>query len=829
MCARFPVLVHITRIFHQISTPSPTCSLMATEGPRRSSRFATSSAQVPPETSAQLSDETLPENPPPPPAGSPRRTSQRSQPVPKCTFGERYKVPGDQFDEDSDDDEPHPEFFYGVVTAVQKTGCKMLFQGGDISTRYDGHLQTWKDYRVNSDLLTEEEENIFQAIEVKAKFRRPPAARARRTTVATRNQHASDSDASGSDSDGSDKEGPTEVETWESDAEDDENEAEPDVDGDDNDDNGSLEAQFARGTWEDVPRLATDPRAAGGPMPENIAPAFLMPSYREEPLLSWFLFYMPLSVIAEMCAATNNAAKDIAWSRDNRWKHLRTGEFLRWVGLWVLMTVYPLAGGERGTYWRGMLKFQQYMAEKRFESILRAFTLPQYKHADRGWGGQGRPFYEEKKYDKFQETRKFTDYMRKQFRKALKLGGWFCIDESMVSWLGRALKLPGWKVIKRKPHPIGLEAKTLACAVAGVLVDFEFQEGTVPMGYFEYVDTTNRSSAWLLRLTKAWHNTEQRTVIADAAFAQVRAAVALMRTGGLYFIGNVKGCTKFFCKQELKDECGNYERDEVVCLTKKITLGGGADAVTVYGTGWRCTGDMVVAYVHTGGMNAEGSDRTKRKYTQMSDGKINTTSYHVKRPKVSSEYQHRMGAIDAHNYRRQFGKGVGALEKVCVTNSTKDRIFISIVSWVLINIYLIRKYFMWGGEDKENPSEFQQKVALALINNQLLSESQRDHDADPEYDLAINDLHYCRKHPEYKKNLCKYCYRHKTVYYCVKCRKPKEPKLRRESGPKGGRKYTSAGYMHFCKHGGCFLKHKCGEVPRRRSKAQMSASSVSSD
>ena len=150
----------------------------------------------------------------------------------------------------------------------------MLFQGDDISTRYDGHLQTWKGYQVNSDLLTEEEENIFQAIEVKAKFRRPPAAHAPRTPVATRNQHASDSDASDSDSDDSDEEGPTEVETWESDAEDDENEAEPDVDGDDNDDNGSLEAQFARGTWEDVPRLATDPRAAGGSMPENIAPAF---------------------------------------------------------------------------------------------------------------------------------------------------------------------------------------------------------------------------------------------------------------------------------------------------------------------------------------------------------------------------------------------------------------------------------------------------------------------------------------------------------------------------------------------------------------------------
>ena len=66
----------------------------------------------------------------------------------------------------------------------------------------------------------------------------------------------------------------------------------------------------------------------------------------------------------------------------------------------------------------------------------------------------------------------------------------------MFSWLGRALKLPGWKIIKRKPHPIGLESKTTACAVV------EFQEGTLPMGLFKHIDETNRSSAWLLRLTE---------------------------------------------------------------------------------------------------------------------------------------------------------------------------------------------------------------------------------------------------------------------------------------------------------------------------------------
>ena len=243
--------------------------------------------------------------------------------------------------------------------------------------------------------------------------------------------------------------------------------------------------------------------------------------------------------------------------------------------------------------------------------------------------------------------------------------------------------------------------------MVGALIDFEFQEGTGPMGLFRYVDITKRSTAWVLRLTRPWHNTEQRTVIANAAFAQVRAAVALKRIGGLHFIGNVKGCTKYFCKADLKAECGEYQRNKLVCLTKQLKLGTGDDEVVVYGTGWRCTGDMVVTYVHTGGTNTEGSDRVKRKYTQLNTGKVNVETYHVKRPKVSSEYQSRMGAIDGHNNRRQSGRGTAPLEKMCVTRNTKDRIFISIVSWVLINIYLIQKHFLWGGADKKSSAELQ--------------------------------------------------------------------------------------------------------------------------
>jgi hypothetical protein len=72
-----------------------------------------------------------------------------------------------------------------------------------------------------------------------------------------------------------------------------------------------------------------DPRAQAGAMPENISPAFLMPSFRDEPLLSWFLFYMQLPLIALIVKAANEKAKGVP----RPWKHLRTGEFMRWLGI----------------------------------------------------------------------------------------------------------------------------------------------------------------------------------------------------------------------------------------------------------------------------------------------------------------------------------------------------------------------------------------------------------------------------------------------------------------------------------------------------------------
>jgi hypothetical protein len=298
--------------------------------------------------------------------------------IPKCVKDERHKAPGDEFNGDSGDSEDHPEWFYGVVTDVLKTGCTMLFQGGDLGTRHDAHLETWNEHRVAEDAdLDDFDELAFQAIEMKAELRKAPKPESRRRNALLRKDDAdiSESDVEDPNDDaGNEEEGPQEVGTWESDLEDNEHELEPEVDQEEMNENDTLEAQVGRASWTDVGNLQTDPRASAGAMPENISPSFLMPAFRDEPLLNWFLFHMPLSATSDIAKATNDEARKISWpAQAGPWKPLRPGGFLRWVGVWVLMTMCPSVGGGRRVHWRGVIKFSRCTSEKRFENILRAF------------------------------------------------------------------------------------------------------------------------------------------------------------------------------------------------------------------------------------------------------------------------------------------------------------------------------------------------------------------------------------------------------------------------------------------------------------------------
>ena len=135
-------------------------------------------------------------------------------------------------------------------------------------------------------------------------------------------------------------------------------------------------------------------------------------------------------------------------------------------------------------------------------------------------------------------------------------------------------------------------------------------------------------------------------------------------------------------------------------------------------------------------------------------------------------------------------------------------------------MFLAKKYFVWArgaSEEKESSTEFQESVAKALLHNQHLSEA----------DAAVmnenggdNDPADCVKHPKYKSNVCKLCFKRRAVCICQVCSLPGRSTLRKERGNKGSQKWTDPGYMRFCK-GDCFMQHVCGQQAKRRQRRSL--------
>ena len=53
----------------------------------------------------------------------------------------------------------------------------------------------------------------------------------------------------------------------------------------------------------------------------------------------------------------------------------------------------------------------------------------------------------------------------------------------------------------------------------------------------------------------------------------------------------------------------------------------------------------------------------------------------------------------------------------CDEWDTNGGVFINIVGWVLVNVFIAKKYFAWGGEERKCSAEAQESTAMALIKN----------------------------------------------------------------------------------------------------------------
>ena len=150
-------------------------------------------------------------------------------------------------------------------------------------------------------------------------------------------------------------------------------------------------------------------------------------------------------------------------------RDLSYGEFLRWVGICLLMAT--LVGPDRTDFWSlsdidkfkgAPFRLHEYMSRTRFDAILKCIF----------YTSDEPPAYR----DRFWEVRQMLDGWNKNMNENFIPGWANCLDESMSVWTNK-YTCPGWMFVPRKPWPFGNEYHMVCCCLSGVLWGLELVEG----------------------------------------------------------------------------------------------------------------------------------------------------------------------------------------------------------------------------------------------------------------------------------------------------------------------------------------------------------------
>ena len=230
--------------------------------------------------------------------------------------------------------------------------------------------------------------------------------------------------------------------------------------------------------------------------------------------------------------------------------------------------------------------------------------------------------------------------------------------------------LPHLSFIARKPEPLGIELKAVACARTGVMMHLELQRGKTEMRKAEYSQTHMQTAACALRLMKYskkrkiseeedrvipdnWD--EASTYLADGWFGSIQAVLAAKMLGDS-MICVVKTChagtPRAFIEEKMKD----WPAGSNLALQATVR---GVDIVCM---GYKYSKKKVLTFLFDKGA---GSIKPGEPYVaKWKDQYLNTVSKLVPRPDVIAKYFKSSNKIDVHNQSRQHDLG---LEKAWVT------------------------------------------------------------------------------------------------------------------------------------------------------------------
>ena len=451
-------------------------------------------------------------------------------------------------------------------------------------------------------------------------------------------------------------------------------------------------------------------------------------------------------------------------------KPISFGEFLVWIGLWIMMST--IQGFQRRSYWstdtidpfvNAPFRFNKIMSRTRFEDILQNIK----------YTSRDPPDYK----DPFWEVREMIDAWNRNMENQF-IPSWIsCLDESMSKWVN-AFTCPGFMFVPRKPWPFGNEFHTIACCSSGILYALELVEGKDrprerPNEEFSYLGKT---VGLLLRLTKQLWGAG-KVVILDSGFC-VLQGIAELKKKGVFASALIKK-RRYWPKYVKGDDIKAYFNNKPIGSAE--SLHGSLDGIPLDIFCMK-EEDYVMMLMSSYGTNERVGDNKYR--TKTSDGERVTFKY----PEVVHNHYKYRDAVDSHNSRRM---APIAIEETWTTNRWPNRIFAYLLATSEVNANLGEVKF----GDKREPMpilEFRRLLAKDLMSNPWIKQTEEQERRQNSRRIAETLEHKLIKIPrgkkifrgrlqnsksEYPFNYCKcrahrvrtYCQCSEAVMYCPQC------------------------------------------------------------
>eukprot|EP00934_Nitzschia_sp_Nitz4_P007490 Nitzschia sp. Nitz4//scaffold526_size3785//2112//3756//NITZ4_009261-RA/size3785-processed-gene-0.3-mRNA-1//1//CDS//3329553959//7480//frame0 len=287
---------------------------------------------------------------------------------------------------------------------------------------------------------------------------------------------------------------------------------------------------------------------------------------------------------------------------------LQYGEFLQWIGLWLLMGT---------TYFDNRRDF--------WSSTPFTDTDP--------------PAFQ----DRFWEVRQMLECWNANMSDCFSASWVSCLDESMSKWVNK-YTCPGFMCVPRKPWPLGNEYHSIACSESGLMYAIELVEGRdeprqQPAKEFHELGKT---VSLLLRLTRPlWGSS--KLVILDSGFCVLQGIVEL-RKHGVFASALIKK-RRYWPKYIRGDEIAEHFQ------TKEVgdvdAWGGVLDSVKFHVYCMK-EPDYIMSLMSSYGTLTRSGEEKKRIYTEGSDKRQKTFKY----PEVVRNHFLYRDAVDAHNSSR---------------------------------------------------------------------------------------------------------------------------------------------------------------------------------